>query len=169
MVSSTDKKVLSVYGTRPEAIKMAPVVKALYQDDAFEHKVCVTGQHREMLDEVLNLFEIEPEYDLDIMSPGQDLFDVTSKILTGVRGVLEHFKPDIVLVHGDTSTSFGAALSAFYKRIGVGHIEAGLRTQNIYSPWPGEANRKLTASVASLHFAPTVLSQKNLIAEGVSS
>ena len=136
MVRSTDKKVLTVYGTRPEAIKMAPLVKALYQDDAFEHKVCVTGQHREMLDEVLDLFEIEPEYDLDIMSPGQDLYDVTSKILTGVRGVLEHFKPDIVLVHGDTSTSFGAALSAFYKRIGVGHIEADFVPKTFISPWP---------------------------------
>lgn len=161
------KKILTVFGTRPEAIKMAPLVKALADEPAFDSKVCVTAQHREMLDQVLNLFEITPDYDLNIMKPGQDLYDVTSGILYNIRDVLTVFKPDIVLVHGDTTTTFVTSLAAFYEQIPVAHVEAGLRTHNLYSPWPEEANRKLTGSLAALHFAPTKLSRENLLKEGV--
>ncbi|MEA4975158.1 MAG: UDP-N-acetylglucosamine 2-epimerase (non-hydrolyzing) [Paludibacter sp.] len=162
------KKIMLVFGTRPEAIKMAPLVKELEKrKDVFEISVCVTGQHREMLDQVLRLFDIVPDYDLNIMQQGQDLFDVTSRVLLGMRDVLREVKPDIVLVHGDTSTSTAAALAAFYEQIQVGHVEAGLRTHNIYSPWPEEMNRQLTGRLASLHFSPTELSRRNLLAEGI--
>ena len=158
-----------VFGTRPEAIKMAPLVKAFQADsDHFETIVCVTGQHRQMLDQVLSLFEITPDYDLDIMKQGQDLFDITSRVMLGMRDVLEKAKPDVVLVHGDTTTSTAAALASFYKQIPVGHIEAGLRTHNIYSPWPEEMNRQITGRIAKYNFAPTPLSRKNLLAENVS-
>ena len=160
-------KVLTVFGTRPEAIKMAPLVQQLAADNAFDAKVCVTGQHRQMLDQVLALFNITPDYDLAIMKPGQDLTDVTTAILQGLKPILQQFKPDIVLVHGDTATTFAASLAAYYQQIAVGHVEAGLRTGNIYSPWPEEANRKLTGALAQLHFAPTELSAENLRAEGV--
>ncbi len=163
------KKLLLVFGTRPEAIKMAPLVKELQKyPERFETKVCVTAQHREMLDQVLSLFEIVPNYDLDIMKAGQDLYDVTSRVLLGMRDVIKEAKPDIVLVHGDTSTSTAAALAAFYQQIPVGHVEAGLRTHNIYSPWPEEMNRQLTGRIATYHFAPTDTSKKNLIKEGVA-
>lgn len=162
------KKILTVFGTRPEAIKMAPLVKQLSSHDEFESKVCVTAQHRQMLDQVLSLFEIVPDFDLDIMKPGQDLYDITSRILAGIRDVLREFKPDIVLVHGDTSTTFATALAAYYERIDVGHVEAGLRTGNLYSPWPEEANRKLTGALAKWHFAPTDTSRENLLKEGVA-
>lgn len=164
-----DMKVLTVFGTRPEAIKMAPLVLALAQEPAIESRVCVTAQHREMLDQVLDLFKIVPEYDLDIMKPGQDLYDVTSKILLGLRDVLEEFKPDWVLVHGDTTTTFAASMAAFYKQIKVGHVEAGLRTGNLYSPWPEEANRTLTGVITAKHFAPTQASADNLLREHVSN
>lgn len=160
-------KVLSVFGTRPEAIKMAPLVNQLKQDAAFDSRVCVTGQHREMLDQVLKLFDIKPEYDLAIMKPGQDLYDVTTSILLNIKPVLREFQPDIVLVHGDTSTTFAAALACYYEKIAVGHVEAGLRTGNIYSPWPEEANRKLTGALTRWHFAPTQNSADNLLAERV--
>lgn len=160
-------KVLTVFGTRPEAIKMAPLVHALTQAEGIEAKVCVTAQHREMLDQVLELFEITPDYDLNIMKPGQDLYDVTTNILLGLKPVLEEFKPNLVLVHGDTSTTLSASLAAFYQQIAVGHVEAGLRTGNIYSPWPEEANRKVTGSIATLHFAPTATSQRNLLKENL--
>jgi len=159
------KKVLTVFGTRPEAIKMAPLVKQLEVDDRFDAKVCVTAQHREMLDQVLQLFEIQPDYDLDLMSPGQSLNDVTAKILLALKPVLEEFRPDVVLVHGDTATTFSASLAAYYEQISVGHVEAGLRTGNIYSPWPEEANRKLTGALTRFHFAPTDTSKANLLAE----
>lgn len=162
------KKILTVFGTRPEAIKMAPLALQLAEDDRFEAKVCVTAQHREMLDQVLSLFELKPDYDLNIMRPGQDLTDVTTNILQGLKAVLADFKPDIVLVHGDTATTFATTLAAYYQQIPVGHVEAGLRTGNIYSPWPEEANRKLTGALATLHFAPTATSQQNLLNEGVS-
>jgi UDP-N-acetylglucosamine 2-epimerase (non-hydrolysing) len=163
------KKVLIVFGTRPEAIKMAPLVKAFQkQNNYFETKVCVTAQHREMLDQVLDLFEIVPDYDLDIMKPGQDLYDVTSDVLLGMKNVLSDFKPDVVFVHGDTSTTFSTALAAFYQQIKVAHIEAGLRTGNLYSPWPEEANRKLTTQITAYHFAPTATSKANLLKENVS-
>ncbi|WP_092372479.1 non-hydrolyzing UDP-N-acetylglucosamine 2-epimerase [Desulfomicrobium apsheronum] len=163
------KRILLVFGTRPEAIKMAPLVKELQKHpDTFETVVCVTAQHRQMLDQVLHIFGIVPDYDLDIMQAGQDLYDVTSRVLLGMREVLKSARPDVVLVHGDTSTSTAAALSAFYQQIPVGHVEAGLRTGNIYSPWPEEMNRQITGRLASLHFAPTPLSRKNLLAEGVS-
>lgn len=155
-------KVLSVFGTRPEAIKMAPLVNHLKQDPAFDSRVCVTGQHREMLDQVLKLFEIIPEYDLAIMKPGQDLYDVTTSILLNIKAVLRDFHPDVVLVHGDTSTTFAAALACYYEKIPVGHVEAGLRTGNILSPWPEEANRKLTGAITRFHFAPTAMSAENL-------
>lgn len=159
-------KVMTVFGTRPEAIKMAPLVKALQkQNDDFKTIVCVTGQHRQMLDQVLSLFEITPDYDLDIMKPGQDLYDVTARILTGMRTVLTEAKPDVVLVHGDTSTSTAAALSAFYAQIPVGHVEAGLRTGDIYSPWPEEMNRRITGRIATLHFSPTDTARQNLLCE----
>lgn len=162
------KKIMLVFGTRPEAIKMAPLVKKLQAEkDSFETIVCVTGQHREMLDQVLEIFEITPDYDLNIMRKGQDLYDVTSRVLTGMRDVLTEAKPDIVLVHGDTTTSTAAALAAFYQQIPVGHVEAGLRTHNIYSPWPEEMNRQLTGRIATYHFSPTQLSRKNLLQENV--
>lgn len=162
------KKVLLVFGTRPEAIKMVPLVKEFQKNrEHFETVVCVTGQHREMLDQVLQLFGIIPDYDLNIMRPGQDLYDVTTRILTGMRGVLTQSHPDMVLVHGDTTTSVASALSAFYQQIPVGHVEAGLRTHNIYSPWPEEMNRQLTGRIATWHFSPTLLSRQNLLAEGI--
>ena len=159
-----------VFGTRPEAIKMAPLVKTLQkQADVFETIVCVTGQHRQMLDQVLNLFDIHPDYDLNIMKPGQDLYDLTSRILLGMRDVFEKVSPDIVLVHGDTTTSITAALAAFYKQIPVGHVEAGLRTYDIYSPWPEEINRQLTSRISVYNFAPTELSRQHLVNEGISN
>lgn len=163
------KKVLIVFGTRPEAIKMAPLVHVLSDDTRFEARTCVTGQHREMLDQVLELFQINPEYDLNIMQPGQTLGQVTSRILVGLDEVLESFSPDVVLVHGDTATTFAASLAAYYKQIPVGHVEAGLRTGNIYSPWPEEANRKLTGCLTRFHFAPTEASKQNLLSEGYPS
>lgn len=164
-----NKKVLLVFGTRPEAIKMAPLVKEFQKhEDKVETIVCVTGQHRQMLDQVLGLFEIVPDYDLNIMKPGQDLYDVTSRVLLGLREVLTEVKPDVVLVHGDTTTSTAAALAAFYQQISVGHVEAGLRTHNIYSPWPEEMNRQITGRLATLNFAPTELSCRNLQIEGVA-
>jgi len=159
------KKVLLVFGTRPEAIKMSPLVKAFQIDNNFETKVCVTAQHREMLDQVLDMFEIVPEYDLNLMKPGQDLYDITSNVLLGMKDVLSDFKPDIVLVHGDTTTTRATSLAAFYQKIKVGHVEAGLRTHNIYSPWPEEANRQVTGVLASYHFAPTMTSKNNLLRE----
>ena len=162
------KKVMLVFGTRPEAIKMAPLVKEFQKKSAdFETIVCVTGQHREMLDQVLQIFDIKPNYDLNIMKQGQDLYDVTARVLTGMRDVLNKAKPDVVLVHGDTTTSTAAALAAFYQQIPVGHVEAGLRTHNIYSPWPEEMNRQITGRIATYHFSPTALSKKNLLTEGV--
>ncbi|WP_412031042.1 non-hydrolyzing UDP-N-acetylglucosamine 2-epimerase [Halomonas sp. M4R1S46] len=161
-------KTLCVFGTRPEAIKMAPLALSLAADDRFEAQVCVTGQHREMLDQVLDLFELVPDHDLNIMKPGQDLTDVTTAILQGMKGVLGEVKPDIVLVHGDTATTFATTLAAYYQQIPVGHVEAGLRTGNIYSPWPEEANRKLTGALAELHFAPTDRSRQNLLEEGIA-
>ena len=163
------KKVLLVFGTRPEAIKMAPLVKELQkQKERIETVVCVTGQHREMLGQVLEIFDIKPDYDLNIMKRGQDLYDVTARVLTGMREVLKEIKPDIVLVHGDTTTSTAAALAAFYQQIPVGHVEAGLRTHNIYSPWPEEMNRLLTGRLATYHFSPTPLSRNNLIKESIN-
>lgn len=157
-----------VFGTRPEAIKMAPLVKEFQKyPKEFKTIVCVTGQHREMLDQVLHIFGIVPDYDLNIMKQGQDLYDVTARVLTGMRDVLKEAQPDVVLVHGDTTTSTAAALAAFYQQIPVGHVEAGLRTHNIYSPWPEEMNRQITGRIATYHFAPTPLSKKNLLAEGV--
>lgn len=162
------KKIMLVFGTRPEAIKMAPLVKKFQeQSDRIETIVCVTGQHRQMLDQVLDLFEIKPDFDLNIMKAGQDLYDVTSRVLLGMRDVLREAKPDVVLVHGDTTTSTAAALAAFYQQIPVGHVEAGLRTHNIYSPWPEEMNRLITGRIASFHFAPTPLSRKNLMREAI--
>ncbi len=160
------KKVMLVFGTRPEAIKMCPLVKEFqkYPED-FETIVCVTGQHREMLDQVLTIFEVKPDYDLNIMKQGQDLYDVTARVLTGMRDVLKEVKPDVVLVHGDTTTSTASALAAFYQQIPVGHVEAGLRTHNIYSPWPEEMNRQITGRIATYDFAPTPLSEKNLMEE----
>ncbi|KLN97991.1 non-hydrolyzing UDP-N-acetylglucosamine 2-epimerase [Moellerella wisconsensis] len=161
-------KVLTVFGTRPEAIKMAPLVHALANDEAFEAKVCVTAQHREMLDQVLQLFEIMPDYDLNIMKPGQDLTDITCRILSGLKAVFADFKPDVVLVHGDTATTMATSLAAFYHRIPVGHVEAGLRTGNLYSPWPEEANRKIAGHLAMYHFAPTENSRHNLLKESIA-
>ena len=163
------RKVLLVFGTRPEAIKMAPLVMELQkQKERIETVVCVTGQHREMLDQVLEIFDIKPDYDLNIMKRGQDLYDVTARVLTGMREVLKEIKPDIVLVHGDTTTSTAAALAAFYQQIPVGHVEAGLRTHNVYSPWPEEMNRLLTGRLATYHFSPTPLSRNNLIKESIN-
>ena len=163
------KKVMLVFGTRPEAIKMAPLVKEFQkQPKRVETVVCVTGQHREMLDQVLKIFDIKPDYDLNIMKQGQDLYDVTARVLTGMRDVLKEVKPDVVLVHGDTTTSTAAALAAFYQQIPVGHVEAGLRTHNIYSPWPEEMNRLLTGRLATYHFSPTPLSRNNLIKESIN-
>ena len=164
------KRVLLVFGTRPEAIKMCPLVKEFqkYPQD-FETVVCVTGQHREMLDQVLEIFGVKPDYDLNIMKQGQDLYDVTARVLAGMRDVLDAVKPDVVLVHGDTTTSMAAAMAAFYRQISVGHVEAGLRTHNIYSPWPEEMNRQITGRIATYDFAPTPLSRQNLLDEGVDS
>lgn len=160
-------KVLTVFGTRPEAIKMAPLIHALKADDRFHCEVCITSQHREMLDQVLELFDIRPDYDLNIMKKGQTLNDVTVEVLSKLCPILEHVRPDIVLVHGDTTTSFSASLASFYHKIKVGHVEAGLRTGDIYSPWPEEANRKLTSCLANYHFAPTELAKANLLNEGI--
>lgn len=162
------KKILVIFGTRPEAIKMSPLILALVNDARFEVKVCVTAQHREMLDQVLELFKIQADFDLDIMKPDQTLNEITTSILLGLKPILEEFIPDVVLVHGDTTTTFAASLAAYYQKIKIGHIEAGLRTGNIYSPWPEEANRKLTGSIANFHFAPTEGAKMNLIKEGVS-
>ena len=163
------RKVLVVFGTRPEAIKMAPLVLALKNDKRFESKLCVTAQHREMLDQVLELFEITPDHDLNIMKSGQTLPEITSKVIMELTPVLKSFKPDIVLVHGDTATTFAASLAAYYEKIQVGHIEAGLRTGDVYSPWPEEGNRKLTSVIAHLHFAPTKTSKQNLLQENIES
>lgn len=162
-------KILTVFGTRPEAIKMAPLALALAADERFDAKVCVTGQHREMLDQVLELFDIRPEFDLNIMKPGQDLTDVSTAILQGMKSVFSDFKPDMVLVHGDTATTFATSLAAYYQQIPVAHVEAGLRTGNLYSPWPEEGNRKLTGALAQLHFAPTTNSRDNLLKEGIAA
>ena len=163
------KRILIVFGTRPEAIKICPLVKEFQKyPDVFETVVCVTGQHREMLDQVLRIFDVVPDYDLNIMKQGQDLFDVTSRVLTGMRDVLDKVQPDVVLVHGDTTTSTSSALAAFYRQIPVGHVEAGLRTHNIYSPWPEEMNRQITGRIATYDFSPTPLSRQNLLDEGVS-
>ena len=162
------KRVLLVFGTRPEAIKMCPLVKEFQKyPDVFHTLVCVTGQHREMLDQVLQIFDVKPDFDLNIMKQGQDLYDVTARVLVGMRDVLDEAKPDIVLVHGDTTTSMAAAMAAFYRQIPVGHVEAGLRTRNIYSPWPEEMNRQITGRIATFDFAPTPLSRQNLLDEGV--
>jgi UDP-N-acetylglucosamine 2-epimerase (non-hydrolysing) len=164
------KKVLLVFGTRPEAIKMAPLVKAFQeQNKFFDTKICVTGQHREMLDQVLDLFEIKTDFDLNVMRPNQDLYDVTCQILQGMKEVFSRYRPDIVFVHGDTTTTFTVSLAAFYEKLDVAHIEAGLRTNNIYSPWPEEANRKLTSQLTTYHFAPTQQSQNNLLRENIAS
>jgi UDP-N-acetylglucosamine 2-epimerase (non-hydrolysing) len=160
------KKVLLVFGTRPEAIKMAPLVKAFEKEKGIESKVCVTAQHREMLDQVLDMFEIVPDYDLNLMKPGQDLYDITANVLLGMKDVLSDLQPDIVLVHGDTTTTSATSLAAFYQKIKVGHVEAGLRTGDMYSPWPEEANRQITGILASYHFAPTTTSRGNLLREG---
>ena len=163
------KTIMLVFGTRPEAIKMAPLVKEFQKhNDTFNTIVCVTGQHRQMLDQVLQLFDITPHYDLNIMKEGQDLYDVTARVLVGMRDILKETHPDVVLVHGDTTTSTAAALAAFYQQIPVGHVEAGLRTNNIYSPWPEEMNRQITSRIATYNFAPTPLSRQNLLREGVS-
>ena len=159
--------ILCVFGTRPEAIKMAPLIKALQDDSFFNIKVCVTGQHRQMLDQVLSLFEIKPDYNLALMKSGQDLSELTGAILLGLKGILRAEKPDMVLVHGDTTTTFSASLAAYYEKIPSGHIEAGLRTGNLFAPWPEEANRKLTSALSRLHFAPTQLSANNLLAESI--
>lgn len=162
------KRIMLVFGTRPEAIKMAPLVQEFRKHpDQYETLVCVTGQHREMLDQVLNIFGIVPDYDLNIMKPGQDLYDVTARILSGMRDILTRTQPDVVLVHGDTTTSMAVALAAFYQQIPVGHVEAGLRTHNIYSPWPEEMNRQITGRIATYHFSPTPLSRENLLHEGI--
>lgn len=163
------KKIMLVFGTRPEAIKMAPLVKALKADAAFETAVCVTAQHRQMLDQVLDLFGIVPEFDLDLMKPGQDLTDITTGVLQGLKTVFAEWRPDVVLVHGDTSTTMAASLAAFYQRIAVGHVEAGLRTGDLYSPWPEEANRKLTGVLTRWHFSPTSVSRDNLLRENVGA
>lgn len=162
-------KVLIVFGTRPEAIKMATLVLALAEEEGIESKVCVTGQHREMLDQVLEVFTISPDFDLQIMRPDQNLTDVTASIMSGMQAVFKEYKPDVVLVHGDTTTTFAVSLAAYYSQIPVAHVEAGLRTGNLYSPWPEEGNRKLTSALAFLHFAPTDLARHNLLMEGVSS
>ena len=162
------KRIMLVFGTRPEAIKMCPLVKEFQKDtESFETLVCVTGQHREMLDQVLQIFDVKPDFDLNIMKQGQDLYDVTSRVLVGMRDVLDEAKPDVVLVHGDTTTSMAAAMAAFYRQIPVGHVEAGLRTHNIYSPWPEEMNRQITGRISTYDFAPTPLSRQNLLDEGV--
>src|SRR5574343_262168 len=161
-------KILIVFGTRPEAIKMAPLVQAMRESKAFELRVCVTAQHREMLDQVLKLFDIVPDYDLNLMQPGQNLTGLTCSILRGMESVLADYKPDWVIVHGDTTTTMAAALSAHYQKINVAHVEAGLRTNNLYSPWPEEANRQLTSRIATLHFAPTDEARQNLLRENIA-
>ena len=160
------KKILIVFGTRPEAIKMAPLVKAFKNKNNFDTRVCVTAQHRQMLDQVLEIFEIVPEYDLNIMKAGQDLYDITANVLIGMKSILVDFNPDIVLVHGDTTTTLASSLAAFYAKSKVGHVEAGLRTNDLYSPWPEEGNRQLTGILADFHFAPTTQSEINLLKEG---
>jgi UDP-N-acetylglucosamine 2-epimerase (non-hydrolysing) len=160
-------KILIVFGTRPEAIKMCPLVHVLKEESSFDVKVCVTAQHREMLDQVMEIFEISPDYDLNLMKPGQSLEQITSSVLTGMKNVFAEFLPDLVLVHGDTTTTFSTSLASYYNKICLGHVEAGLRTGNLFSPWPEEANRKLTGVIANLHFCPTETSQSNLLAEGV--
>ena len=160
------KKILIVFGTRPEAIKMAPLVKAFKNKNNFDTRVCVTAQHRQMLDQVLDIFEIVPEYDLNIMKAGQDLYDITANVLIGMKSILVDFNPDIVLVHGDTTTTLASSLAAFYAKSKVGHVEAGLRTNDLYSPWPEEGNRQLTGILADFHFAPTTQSEINLLKEG---
>lgn len=162
-------KVLTVFGTRPEAIKMAPLIQALNRDMFFETKVCVTAQHRQMLDQVMKLFSIVPDYDLNIMQPGQGLTEITCRILQGMQPILQEFRPDVVLVHGDTSTTLATSLAAFYQRVPVGHVEAGLRTSNLYSPWPEEANRTLTGHLAMYHFAPTQNARDNLLKENIAA
>ncbi|NRA52718.1 MAG: UDP-N-acetylglucosamine 2-epimerase (non-hydrolyzing) [Gammaproteobacteria bacterium] len=161
-------KILTVFGTRPEAIKMAPLALLLNETEQIEHRLCVTAQHREMLDQVLELFELTPDYDLDIMNAGQSLSDITTRILTGLQQVIDDFKPDVILVHGDTTTTFSASLAAFYQQVPIAHIEAGLRTGNLYSPWPEEANRKLTSVLCNYHFCPTSMARQNLLDENVS-
>lgn len=163
------KKILLVFGTRPEAIKMAPLVLKLKESPSLEVKVCVTAQHREMLDQVLSLFDIKPDYDLNIMKPGQDLYDITANVMLNLKPILQEFHPDVVLVHGDTTTTFATSLASFYQKIAIGHVEAGLRTGNLYSPWPEEANRKLTGALTNYHFSPTSTSQKALLQENVES
>lgn len=165
--TKTTLKVMCVFGTRPEAIKMAPLVRALREDQRFKVKLCVTAQHREMLDQVLKLFDLTPDFDLNLMKPGQDLTDLTTAILKGMRDIFNEWRPDVVLVHGDTATTLAASLAAYYQQIDIGHVEAGLRTGNLYSPWPEEANRKLTGALTRHHFAPTASSEANLLAEGV--
>lgn len=167
MTNKSQNKILIVFGTRPEAIKMAPVIKALQLDPEFDVKVCVTAQHRQMLDQVLSLFDIRPDFDLNLMLPGQDLTDITARVLQGMRDVLREWRPDLVLVHGDTTTTMAAGLAAYYEKISAGHVEAGLRTGNSYSPWPEEMNRRLTGAIATIHFAPTEAARQNLLAEGV--
>ncbi len=166
-ITDTQIKVLIVFGTRPEAIKMAPVVKAFSDHERFEMRVCVTAQHREMLDQVLQLFEIKPYYDLNIMKPGQDLFDITERVLNGIKSIIDDFNPDYMLVHGDTTTTFAAGLAAFYKNVKLAHVEAGLRTYNLSAPWPEEANRQLVSRITNLHFAPTHTAVDNLIKEHI--
>ena len=161
------KKILSVFGTRPEAIKMAPLVRHMGLNENFDSRVCVTAQHREMLDQALRIFEVKPNYDLGMMTSGQSLQELTGKILISMRPVFTDFNPDLVLVHGDTATTFAAALAAYHSKVKIGHVEAGLRTGNLYSPWPEEANRKLTGAICNYHFAPTLLAKQNLVAEGV--
>jgi UDP-N-acetylglucosamine 2-epimerase (non-hydrolysing) len=161
------EKILIVFGTRPEAIKMAPIIKSLQLRSEFDTKVCVSAQHRQMLDQVLSLFGVHPDFDLDLMQSGQDLTDITARVLQGMRGVLREWRPDIMLVHGDTTTTMAASLAAYYEKIAVGHVEAGLRTGEIYSPWPEEMNRRLTGAIATIHFAPTEIAKQNLLAEGV--
>jgi UDP-N-acetylglucosamine 2-epimerase (non-hydrolysing) len=166
MLMQPIKKIMLVFGTRPEAIKMAPVVRALIEAKQWEIKVCVTAQHRQMLDQVLDLFNIKPDFDLNLMKPGQDLTDVTCNVLTGMRDIFKQWEPDLVLVHGDTATAMAAALAAYYAKIPVGHVEAGLRTNDIYSPWPEEMNRRMVGRIASYHFAPTETARNNLLSEG---
>lgn len=167
MLNMLNRKILVVFGTRPEAIKMAPIVKLLQGRNDFEVSVCVTGQHREMLDQVLRLFDIQADFDLEVMKPNQTIVDITSAVLHGVSEIIEEVKPDVLLVHGDTTTTFAASLAAYYQRIPVGHVEAGLRTKDIYAPWPEEGNRKFVACITTYHFAPTVTAKINLLAEGI--
>lgn len=164
----TFRKILFVFGTRPEAIKMAPLIKTLSKCESIGSRICITGQHRQMLDQVLELFEIKPDYDLNLMKPNQDLYDITNNVLLGLRSVLRDYMPESIIVHGDTTTTFAASLAAFYEKVSVFHLEAGLRTNNKYSPWPEEMNRQLTGRIADFHFAPTLASKENLLKEGIS-